>query len=320
MTTASTRTGLWFASYSTVTWLLPSGRRYAILPFLRTSLSFCSQLVRQRDRRRHQLRRLVGGVAEHHALVAGAAGVHALRDVRRLAVDRRDHRAGVRVEALERVVVADLLDRLAHQRLEVDVGLGRDLAGNDHQAGAGQRLAGHAAVGVLRQAGIENRVGDLVGDLVGMTLGHGLTGKQKTVGVLAKAIVLLIEIAGPAAQNATPDDRPLARWSGGAGFGRSPKPNGTGCAEPLYSTFPQPRNQSETADGRIETPKRKASHRTVGHTKAKRRPPKRTPLGLVWSVSSSNEGRTVGFVDRGKTRLREGLCRSRLMLPYRRRH
>ena len=39
ITTASTRTGLPFASYSTVTWLLPSGRRYDICPFLRTSLS-----------------------------------------------------------------------------------------------------------------------------------------------------------------------------------------------------------------------------------------------------------------------------------------
>ncbi len=78
MTTASMRTGLPFASYSTVTWLLPSGRRYGSLPFLRTSVSRCGQPVRQRDRRRHQLRRLVGRVAEHHALVARAARVHAL--------------------------------------------------------------------------------------------------------------------------------------------------------------------------------------------------------------------------------------------------
>jgi len=33
------------------------------------------------DRHRHQLRCLVAGEAEHHALVAGAAGVDALRDV-----------------------------------------------------------------------------------------------------------------------------------------------------------------------------------------------------------------------------------------------
>ena len=43
-TMASTRTGLWFASYSTVTWLLPSGRRYGMVPFLRTSLSLKASL------------------------------------------------------------------------------------------------------------------------------------------------------------------------------------------------------------------------------------------------------------------------------------
>ena len=35
-TTVSIRTAL-SPSYSTVTWVLPSGRRYAIVPFLRTS-------------------------------------------------------------------------------------------------------------------------------------------------------------------------------------------------------------------------------------------------------------------------------------------
>ena len=57
--------------------------------------------------RGHQLGVLVAGVAEHHALVAGAAGVHAHGDVAGLLVDAGDHGAGVGVEAVERVVVAD---------------------------------------------------------------------------------------------------------------------------------------------------------------------------------------------------------------------
>ena len=49
--------------------------------------------VRVIDRRRHQLGRLAAGIAEHHALVAGAlvlvaGGVDALRDIRRLLVDQ----------------------------------------------------------------------------------------------------------------------------------------------------------------------------------------------------------------------------------------
>jgi hypothetical protein len=106
---------------------------------------------------RHQVGRLVAGVAEHHALVAGAlqlelvlgrpgaadlfALVHALRDVGALLVDADDDAAGVAVEAVQRVVVADAVDDLAGQLGDVDVGRGGDLAGDDAQAGGEQRLA-----------------------------------------------------------------------------------------------------------------------------------------------------------------------------------
>ena len=143
-----------------------------------------AELVRERDGRGHQLGGIVRGVAKHHALVAGAAGVNALGDVARLLVDAGDDGAGVGVEAVKRVVVADGGDDAAHQRLEVDVGLGGDFARDDHKSGGGQSFRSHAAVGVLLQAGIENGVGDLVGNLVGMAFGHGFRGKQKTVAQL----------------------------------------------------------------------------------------------------------------------------------------
>ena len=86
-------------TYSTLTWLLPSGRRKLSTPARRTSLKLAAQLVRQHDGQRHQFRRLVAGVAEHQALVAGAAGIHAHGDVGRLALDRVQHAAGLGVEA-----------------------------------------------------------------------------------------------------------------------------------------------------------------------------------------------------------------------------
>ena len=154
-----------------------------------------ADLVREHDRQRHQLRRLARRVAEHHSLVARAElvervvvarvvlhlvrGVDALRDVRRLLVDRDDDTAGVRVEAPLRVRVADLRDPVANDPRDVDVGLGRDLAGDDDEAGRDQRLAGDAAVDVVGEHGVEHRVRDLVGDLVGMTLGDGLRGEEK---------------------------------------------------------------------------------------------------------------------------------------------
>ena len=127
-----------------------------------------AELVGQRDGGGHQLGGFVGGVAEHHALVAGAAGVNALGDVARLLVDGGDHGAGVGVEAVEGVVVADGGDDAADQALEIDVGLGGDFAGDDHQPGGREGFGGDAAVGVLLQAGIQDGVRDLVGNLVGM--------------------------------------------------------------------------------------------------------------------------------------------------------
>jgi hypothetical protein len=155
------------------------------------------ELVRKRDRHRHELLRLARGVAEHHALVAGArnielvvvggvgAGlvclVHTLRDVRRLLVDRGDHRAAVAVEPVAPAAVADLADRLARDLRDVHVHVGGDLAGDDHQSCVHERLAGHAAPGILGHHGIENAVRDLVGHLVRMALGDRLGGEQELV-------------------------------------------------------------------------------------------------------------------------------------------
>jgi len=54
-------------------------------------------------------------------LVTGTAGIHALGNVARLLVDGRDDGAGVGVEAVEGVVVADGGDDAADQALEIDV-------------------------------------------------------------------------------------------------------------------------------------------------------------------------------------------------------
>ncbi len=155
------------------------------------------EAVRERDRQRHQLGRLVGGVAEHHSLVAGAGDVErvvvggvgarlvglvdALGDVGRLLVDRVEDGAGVGGEAEVGVDVADLADRLARDLLDVDVRRGRDLTGDDDEARVHERLAGDATVGVVAQDGVEDAVGDLVGDLVGVTLGDGLGREQELV-------------------------------------------------------------------------------------------------------------------------------------------
>ena len=130
------------------------------------------------DGHRHQLGRLVAGVAEHHALVAGAllgggladglAGVHALRDVGALALEGDDDVHAVGVVADVVVVVADGADGLAGDVGVVELGLGGDFAGDDQQAGLGEGFARHAALRVLGEARVEDGVRDGVADFVGV--------------------------------------------------------------------------------------------------------------------------------------------------------
>ena len=110
----------------------PQPRQATVLPHFALALHDAVCVV---DRKRHQLRRLVAGVAEHQALVAGTlvevqtfAFIDTLGDVRRLAIDGGQHRAGLVVEADVGVVVTDAPYRILRQLPVIDVGLGGDLA------------------------------------------------------------------------------------------------------------------------------------------------------------------------------------------------
>ena len=129
--------------------------------------------VGKRERYRHELRGLVGGIAEHHALVAGTLVVlflalNALVYVAALLVDGCEHAARVAVELVFGLGVANAVDGLAGYRLQVDVLRGAHLAHNHHLAGCHHRLDGCVGVFVVGQKLVEQCVADLVGHLVGM--------------------------------------------------------------------------------------------------------------------------------------------------------
>ena len=89
---------------------------------------FAQQQVREVEGERHVVVGLVAGVAEHHALVAGAlvhgfGAFHAAVDVGRLFVYGREHAAGVAVELVFAAGVADAVDDPAGHLVQVDVGL-----------------------------------------------------------------------------------------------------------------------------------------------------------------------------------------------------
>ena len=151
------------------------------------------QLVGQVDRHGHELGGLVAGIAEHHALVAGADQVDLVLvaflgfegladahiDIRALAGNGREHAAGIAIEALLAAVVADLLDHSADEFVKVDEGVGGDLAEQHHKAGLGGNFAGHPAHRILFETGIQDGIGDLVTKLVRMAFGYRLRGEQQ---------------------------------------------------------------------------------------------------------------------------------------------
>ena len=72
-------------------------------------------------------------------------------------------------------------DHAAHEVFEIDPGFGGHFARDDRDTGLDQRLAGDARALVLREHGVEHRVGNLVGDLVRVSFGDGFGCEQVTV-------------------------------------------------------------------------------------------------------------------------------------------
>ena len=124
------------------------------------------QFVRQSDRQRHQFFGLIAGETEHQSLIARASGVHAHGDVRGLPLDRGNHGAGVRVEAILGARVADVADDVARNIGIIEHGLGGNFSGDHHQAGRHQRFARHAPEWIFGEHRVEYRVGNLIGNLV----------------------------------------------------------------------------------------------------------------------------------------------------------
>ena len=137
--------------------------------------------MRELNRHRHELGRLIRGVAEHHSLIARTARVDALRDVRRLAIDGAEHGARLSVEAEARVVVADRRDRAAHDIRNGDIRVRRDLPGHACEAGGDERLARDACVRIRCEDGIQHGIGDLIRDLVWVTFGHRFGRKNEAI-------------------------------------------------------------------------------------------------------------------------------------------
>mmetsp|Transcript_44099 Transcript_44099/g.89002 ORF Transcript_44099/g.89002 Transcript_44099/m.89002 type:complete len:230 (-) Transcript_44099:33-722(-) len=168
----------------------PQPPERAVLAHVRQLLA---QLGRDGVRQRHAVGRLVRGVPEHDALISGPdveillANVDAAGDVWALLVDSHEHLARLVAEPLavhagqvvDVGVEADVGNDPADHLLVVQLGLRGDLARDHHHVVLGRRLTGHLALRVASEAGIQNRVRDLVAELIRMALVHGFRREEE---------------------------------------------------------------------------------------------------------------------------------------------
>jgi hypothetical protein len=144
------------------------------------------QLVSEKVAEGVQLGGFVSGITKHDTLVTGTELlkclliVQALSDIRGLLLNGDQEVEGLVVEALGRVIIANVLDGITDNLLVVDVGLCGDLAKDHDHACLGRGLTGNLGQRVLGQTGVQDGVGDLVSDLVGVTLTDRLGCEQES--------------------------------------------------------------------------------------------------------------------------------------------
>ena len=121
-----------------------------------------------RTGKRHQLRGLVAGAAEHHALVSRAAHlvIGSQSNVRGLGVNPALDLHRIGAEAILRPGVADVPDHLTGNGFIVHRRTGGNLAGNATKVRGHQGFTSYPGIGVLGQAGVQNAVRNPVGHLV----------------------------------------------------------------------------------------------------------------------------------------------------------
>ena len=131
----------------------------------------------QVEAQRHVVLGLVGGIAKHHALVAGTLvftllALHTTVDVAALLMNGTEHAAGVALKHVLALGVSDAVDHLAGNALKVNVGLSLDFAGQYHLTRGYESLARHLRFGIESKQFVQYGIADLVCHLVGMAFGN----------------------------------------------------------------------------------------------------------------------------------------------------
>ena len=118
------------------------------------------QLVSKHNGQGHVLLGLISGVTEHDTLITSTDGlerpvVKALSDIGRLLLNGNKNVASFVIKTFLRVVVTNLLDRLADDLLVVEASLGGNFTKDHDHTGLGRSLACDLRERVFGKAGVE---------------------------------------------------------------------------------------------------------------------------------------------------------------------
>ena len=110
----------------------------------------------QIERDWHQALRFVGGITEHHTLIASAllffvAIIHTAIDVFALFVDSGQNSTGVTVELIFGLRITNFLYCITSNGLEVNIHFAAHLTHDDHLTSGDKRLTCHAGIWVVSQ-------------------------------------------------------------------------------------------------------------------------------------------------------------------------
>ena len=133
----------------------------------------------------HVIFSLVCCVADHETLVAGPdvlllpVDVDAFCDLAGLLVQGHYNGAGAVVHADIDWVVADLLDGLPDNLLDIGFRFGADLSENHADGIFDSSLACYHGVGVFGETGVKDWVGDVVAEFIGVSASDTLGGEEE---------------------------------------------------------------------------------------------------------------------------------------------
>ena len=141
------------------------------------------QQVRQIERQRHIIIRLIASIPEHHTLISRPlthrfGALHAPIDIGRLLVYGRKNTARVGIELIRTFIISDTVNHSAGNLHQIDISIRFNLACQYDLTGRYKGFACNFRVRVIRQKLVEQSVRYLVGHFIGVSFRHRFRGKQ----------------------------------------------------------------------------------------------------------------------------------------------